>query len=196
MLLGGIDELAKRPVEEVAQPETRLDEVVERVRAATADGAKAYWVCPLVEESESLDVAAAEERYEMLTAAMGRVVGLVHGRMKPAERDAEMARFLSGEIKVLVATTVVEVGVDVGDATIMVIEHAERFGLAQLQLKQPPVALWSLPVTLLLVVLIYAGALLGQRLGNDQMDELTAFLHECLAEAEALREPDDPDSAR
>ncbi|MEP5517066.1 MAG: ATP-dependent DNA helicase RecG [Bauldia litoralis] len=122
----------RRPIETRAIPLTRLDEVVERVRAATEDGAKAYWVCPLVEESEVLDVAAVEERYATLTAALGSGIGLVHGRMSAADRDVEMAKFVSGETKVLVATTVVEVGVDVSDATIMVIEHAERFGLAQL----------------------------------------------------------------
>ncbi len=122
----------RRPIDTRAVPLERLDEVVERIRNATAEGAKAYWVCPLVEESELLDVAAAEERYRMLTEELGAIVGLVHGRMKPAERDVVMARFLAGDIRVLVATTVVEVGVDVSDATIMVIEHAERFGLAQL----------------------------------------------------------------
>jgi ATP-dependent DNA helicase RecG len=122
----------RRPIDTRALPLDRLDEVVERIRTAIEDGAKAYWVCPLVAESEELDVSAAEERYKALDAALGPVVGLAHGQMKPAERDAVMARFLSGEIRVLVATTVVEVGVDVPDATIMVIEHAERFGLAQL----------------------------------------------------------------
>jgi ATP-dependent DNA helicase RecG len=122
----------RRPIETRAIPLTRLDEVVERVRAAVGGSAKAYWVCPLVEESEVLDVAAAEDRYAALRAELGDVVGLVHGRMATADRDVAMAKFLAGETKVLVATTVVEVGVDVSDATIMVIEHAERFGLAQL----------------------------------------------------------------
>jgi ATP-dependent DNA helicase RecG len=122
----------RRPIETRVLPLDRIEEVVERVRAATANGAKAYWVCPLVEESELVDAAAAEERFTALAAALGPTVGLVHGRMKPPDRDREMARFQSGEIRVLVATTVVEVGVDVPDATIMVIEHAERFGLAQL----------------------------------------------------------------
>ncbi|MCR4282894.1 MAG: ATP-dependent DNA helicase RecG [Bauldia sp.] len=122
----------RRPIDTRTVPLDRLDEVVERIRAAIADGAKAYWVCPLVEESEVLDVAAAEERHRALVAELGDFVGLIHGRMKAVERDAVMARFLSGDIRVLVATTVVEVGVDVSDATIMVIEHAERFGLAQL----------------------------------------------------------------
>jgi ATP-dependent DNA helicase RecG len=122
----------RRPIETRVIPLDRLDEIVERIRAAVAVGAKAYWVCPLVEESETLDVAAAEERYATLQTALGPIVGLVHGRMKAAERDRAMEDFLSGATKVLVATTVIEVGVDVSDATIMVIEHAERFGLAQL----------------------------------------------------------------
>ncbi|WP_075216700.1 ATP-dependent DNA helicase RecG [Mongoliimonas terrestris] len=111
----------------------RLDEVVERIEAAVGqEGAKAYWVCPLVEESEVSDLAAATERYEILRTVFGEAVALVHGRMKPAEKEAAMKRFAFGEARVLVATTVIEVGVDVPDATIMVIEHAERFGLAQL----------------------------------------------------------------
>jgi ATP-dependent DNA helicase RecG len=124
--------VGRRPIETRVVPLDRFDEVVDRIRAAIATGAKAYWVCPLVEESEMLDVAAAEERYAALVEALGPVVGLVHGRMKAAERDRAMQDFMSGATKVLVATTVIEVGVDVSDATIMVIEHAERFGLAQL----------------------------------------------------------------
>ena len=122
----------RRPIETRVVPLDRIGEVVERIRAATDAGAKAYWVCPLVEESELVDAAAAEERFAALKIALGPIVGLVHGRVKPADRDREMARFLAGETRVLVATTVVEVGVDVPDATIIVIEHAERFGLAQL----------------------------------------------------------------
>jgi len=95
-------------------------------------GVQIYWVCPLVEESEILDLAAAEERYLVLQQYFGDKVGLVHGRLKPKEKDAVMEKFASGEISILVATTVIEVGVNVPNATIMVIEHAERFGLAQL----------------------------------------------------------------
>jgi ATP-dependent DNA helicase RecG len=113
-------------------PVERLDEVIAGVGRALASGARAYWVCPLVEESEALDVAAAEERAEALRAFFGSTVGLVHGRMKGADKDAAMERFQSGDTTVLVATTVIEVGVDVPEASIMVIEHAERFGLAQL----------------------------------------------------------------
>jgi ATP-dependent DNA helicase RecG len=110
----------------------RLDEVVEHLRKAIARGARAYWVCPLVEESEKIDLAAAEERAAMLKRVLGSKVGIMHGRMKGPERDAAMAKFKSGETQILVATTVIEVGVDVPEATIMVVEHAERFGLAQL----------------------------------------------------------------
>lgn len=110
----------------------RLDEVVERLRHALGRGGQAFWVCPIVEESDKLDIGAAEERAVALTKLLGERIALVHGRMRPHERDDTMMRFRSGETRVLVATTVVEVGVDVPDATIMVIEHAERFGLAQL----------------------------------------------------------------
>jgi ATP-dependent DNA helicase RecG len=110
----------------------RLDEVVAGVGRAVAGGARAYWVCPLVEDSEETDLAAAEARAAALRSFFGDAVGLVHGRMKGPEKDAAMERFQHGETQVLVATTVIEVGVDVPEATIMVIEHAERFGLAQL----------------------------------------------------------------
>ena len=106
--------------------------MIAHLRTALDRGARAYWVCPLVEESEKIDLAAAEERAVMLRQALGAKVGLVHGKMKAAERDAAMAAFKAGETQLLVATTVIEVGVDVPEATIMVVEHAERFGLAQL----------------------------------------------------------------
>jgi ATP-dependent DNA helicase RecG len=122
----------RQPIDTRALPIERLDEVVAGVGRAIANGARAYWICPLVEESESLDLAAAEARYEALRQAFGDAVGLVHGRMKGPVKDAAMERFQRGDTKALVATTVVEVGVDVAEATIMVIEHAERFGLAQL----------------------------------------------------------------
>jgi len=120
------------PIDTRAMPLDRLDEVISGLKRALATGARAYWVCPLVEESETLDVAAAEARAEALRAEFGDVVGIVHGRMKGPDKDAAMARFQSGETQILVATTVVEVGVDVRQATIMIVEHAERFGLAQL----------------------------------------------------------------
>ena len=113
-------------------PLNRTEEVVEAVGRALGAGHRAYWVCPLVEESENVDLAAAQERFHALGQRFGAMVDLIHGRMKGAEKDLAMARFASGETRLLVATTVIEVGVDVPEATVMVIEHAERFGLAQL----------------------------------------------------------------
>ncbi|WP_440657793.1 ATP-dependent DNA helicase RecG [Ensifer adhaerens] len=122
----------RKPIQTVTIPTERVGDIVDRLDAALREGKKAYWICPLVEESEAVDVMSAEERYEGLAKRFGNNVGLVHGRMNGAEKDAVMLAFKNGEIRLLVATTVVEVGVDVSDATIMVIEHAERFGLAQL----------------------------------------------------------------
>jgi ATP-dependent DNA helicase RecG len=113
-------------------PLGRIGEVIAHLGQAVVAGGKAYWVCPLVGESEKTDLAAAEERFADLSARFGGRVGLVHGRMKPTEKDTVMERFRAGDIAILVSTTVIEVGVDVPDATIIVIEHAERFGLAQL----------------------------------------------------------------
>ena len=123
----------RKPVRTALISAARMDEVVRHLQRAVADGRQAYWVCPLVEDSEVLDYASAEARFQHLRAALGDgVVGLVHGQMPPAEKDAAMARFVRGETKVLVATTVIEVGVNVPNASIMVIERAEIFGLAQL----------------------------------------------------------------
>jgi ATP-dependent DNA helicase RecG len=122
----------RRPVETRVLPASRLEEVIAGLKRALARGDRAYWVCPLVEESEKSDLAAVEERAEMLSRTLGLKVGLVHGRMKGTDRDSAMASFAAGERRVLVATTVIEVGVDVPEASIMVVEHAERFGLAQL----------------------------------------------------------------
>lgn len=123
----------RKPITTALVSTERLEEVVGRIRAAAADGRQVYWVCPLVEESETSDMTAAEERFKRLRAALGEGrVGLVHGQMPPAEKDAAMRRFQAGETSVLVATTVIEVGVNVPNATIMVIERAETFGLAQL----------------------------------------------------------------
>src|SRR5271166_3570158 len=122
----------RQPIDTRVLPIERLGEVVTRLGQATAGGARAYWICPLVEESETLDVAAAEERAGALRAIFGRAVGLMHGKLAGPERDAAMERFERGQTTILVATTVVEVGVDVPEATIMIVEHAERFGLAQL----------------------------------------------------------------
>jgi ATP-dependent DNA helicase RecG len=122
----------RKPVLTTAAPTARLEEVVARLKKATEAGAQAFWICPLVSESELLDVTAAEDRAADLREAIGPRVGLIHGQMPGAEKDAVMAAFADGTIQVLVATTVVEVGVNVPNATIMVVEHAERFGLAQL----------------------------------------------------------------
>ncbi|WP_209605182.1 ATP-dependent DNA helicase RecG [Sinorhizobium kostiense] len=122
----------RKPIQTVTIPTERTDEIIDRLDAALKQGKKAYWICPLVEESEETDVMSADERYQSLVRRLGNAVGMVHGRMAGPEKDAIMLAFKSGQIRVLVATTVVEVGVDVPDATIMVIEHAERFGLAQL----------------------------------------------------------------
>ena len=122
----------RKPVDTRVVALERLSDVAAGIGRAVQAGARAYWVCPLVEESEMMDLAAAEERYGSLKHMFGDRVGLVHGKMKGADKDAVMARFQSGELSVLVSTTVIEVGVNVPEATIMVIEHAERFGLAQL----------------------------------------------------------------
>jgi ATP-dependent DNA helicase RecG len=122
----------RQPIDTRTVPLDRLDEMVDAVGRALSDGRQVYWVCPLVEESETSDLAAAGDRFADLAQHFGDRVGLVHGRMKGSEKDAAMAAFASGDTRLLVATTVIEVGVDVPNATVMVIEHAERFGLAQL----------------------------------------------------------------
>lgn len=123
----------RTPVKTALLSNEQMDGVVERLRQAVAEGRQAYWVCPLVDESEVSDLTSAEERFKRLRALLGEgVVGLVHGQMPPADKDAAMARFVSGQTGVLVATTVIEVGVNVPNASIMVIERAETFGLAQL----------------------------------------------------------------
>jgi ATP-dependent DNA helicase RecG len=122
----------RKPVDTRVMPLSRMDEVATGLGRIMAHGGRAYWVCPLVEESEVMDLAAAEDRVKHLAAAFPGKVGLIHGRMKGPERDQVMAAFKAGHIGILVSTTVIEVGVDVPEAVIMVIENAERFGLAQL----------------------------------------------------------------
>ncbi|MCC1493597.1 ATP-dependent DNA helicase RecG [Cognatishimia sp. F0-27] len=123
----------RKPIQTAMVSTERIDEVVTHLRRAVAEGRQVYWVCPLVEESEVSDLVSAEARFKHLRAVLGEGrVGLVHGQMPPAEKDAAMARFVDGQTAVLVATTVIEVGVNVPNATIMVIERAESFGLAQL----------------------------------------------------------------
>jgi ATP-dependent DNA helicase RecG len=132
-----VSELREKPtgrqkIDTRAVPLDRLNEVIDAVARAIDEGRRVYWVCPLVEESETTDLAAAEERYDALKKRFGTIVGLVHGRMRGVDKDRAMDRFAAGETRLLVATTVIEVGVDVPEASVMVIEHAERFGLAQL----------------------------------------------------------------
>ncbi len=122
----------RKPIDTRLIPKEKVEEMIESLTAPLQKGARIYWVCPLVEESEMLDLEAATERCDILKARFGDRVGLVHGRLKPEEKDDVMAKFAHGDLSILVATTVIEVGVNVPEASIMVIEHAERFGLAQL----------------------------------------------------------------
>lgn len=146
----------RKPVKTVVLPVSRSDDVVQAVRRAIESGVKVYWVCPLVGESETVDLAAAEARHRTLQQLFGDRVGLVHGRMKAAERDKVMTAFAGDGVDILVATTVIEVGVDVSEAAVMVIEHAERFGLAQLHQLRGRVGRGSRESTCLL---LYAGPL-------------------------------------
>jgi ATP-dependent DNA helicase RecG len=134
MEVSQIDELpaGRKPVTTTVMPISKLQNVVSAIQRKLQTGAQAYWVCPLVEESEKIDLSAAVERFNSLQKIFGDKVGLVHGKMKETEKNAVMEDFKQGKIKLLVATTVIEVGVNVPAATIMIIEHAERFGLAQL----------------------------------------------------------------
>jgi ATP-dependent DNA helicase RecG len=130
-----IDELppGRTPVETVVLPESRRDDVIERIRRVLERGEQVYWVCPVIEESDVLEVKAANDTAETLQGVLGGIrVGLVHGRMKAADKEATMQEFRHGELGLLVATTVIEVGVDVPNASLMVIENAERLGLSQL----------------------------------------------------------------
>jgi len=122
----------RKPIDTRIFSTDRYPEVVSGLKNVLAEEARIYWVCPLVSESELVDLAAAEDRFKDLQKHYGDAVGLVHGQMKAADKDAVMARFQAGDIRILVATTVIEVGVNVPEATVMIIEHAERFGLAQL----------------------------------------------------------------
>lgn len=146
----------RKPVTTVSVSLDRLDEIISRIRAAIAEGQKVYWVCPLVEESEKIDLAAVEDRHQVLEQALRQRISLVHGRMSADEKDAAMQDFKEGRTRALVATTVIEVGVDVPDATIIVIEHAERFGLAQLHQLRGRVGRGDKPSS---CVLLYKGPL-------------------------------------
>jgi ATP-dependent DNA helicase RecG len=154
----------RHPVDTRTVALERIEDVVAAVGRALARKAKVYWICPMVEESETADLAAVEERYKALTPIFPGHVGLVHGRMKPADKDRAMAGFAGGELGLLVATTVVEVGVDVPEATVMVIEHAERFGLAQLHQLRGRIGRGDKPSTCLLLYASPLGDLAKRRL--------------------------------
>ncbi|WP_343629504.1 ATP-dependent DNA helicase RecG [Roseateles sp.] len=154
-----IDELppGRSPIVTRVFADSRRDDVIEKIAASVEDGRQVYWVCPLIEESEALDLKNATETHAELSAALpGRMVGLLHGRMPPAEKAAVMSLFSGGQLSVLVATTVIEVGVDVPNASVMVIEHAERFGLSQLHQLRGRVGRGSVASV---CVLIYTGPL-------------------------------------
>jgi ATP-dependent DNA helicase RecG len=146
----------RQPITTAILPMERMGELVERIRKAVQEGQKIYWICPLVEESEVVELTSAEERFESLKSVFGDRIGLIHGRMNGAEKDEAMRAFKQGETRLLVATTVIEVGVDVPDATIIVIEHAERFGLSQLHQLRGRVGRGDKPSTCLL---LYKGPL-------------------------------------
>lgn len=155
----------RKPVKTAVISTERIDEVINHLRHAIDEGRQCYWVCPLVEESEVMDLIAAEERFKRLRATLGEgVVGLVHGQMPAAEKDAAMAAFQRGETSVLVATTVIEVGVNVPNASIMVIERAEIFGLAQLHQLRGRVGRGSAASTCLLMYQAPLGATGRKRL--------------------------------
>ena len=154
----------RHPVDTRTVALERIEDVVTAVGRALARQANVYWICPMVEESETADLAAVEERYKALTPLFPGRVGLVHGRMKPADKDRAMAGFAAGELDLLVATTVIEVGVDVPEATVMVVEHAERFGLAQLHQLRGRIGRGDKPSTCLLLYASPLGDLAKRRL--------------------------------
>jgi ATP-dependent DNA helicase RecG len=153
----------RKPIDTRVLPLSRLMEVVEGLKRVIAQGSRIYWVCPLVAESEDLDLAAAEQRFEAMKVHYPRI-GLVHGRMKQADREPTMQAFRKGEIDILIATTVIEVGVDVREATVMVIEHAERFGLSQLHQLRGRVGRGDKPSSCLLLYADSAGRTAHDRL--------------------------------
>jgi ATP-dependent DNA helicase RecG len=154
----------RRPVDTRTVPLDRFEEVSGGIARALKGGAKVFWICPMVEESEDTDIAAAEERYRALSEMLPGRVGLVHGRMKSAAKDRAMAEFAEGGVDLLVATTVIEVGIDVPQATIMVVEHAERFGLAQLHQLRGRIGRGDQPSTCILLYQAPLGEVARQRL--------------------------------
>ena len=167
----------RQPIKTITVPTERLDEVVAGLHRALDAGEQIYWICPLVAESEFIDLAAAAERFDDLTKVFGKTVGLIHGKMPGPEKDAAMERFASGDTRILVSTTVVEVGVDVPEATIMVIEHAERFGLAQLHQLRGRVGRGAKPSSCLL---LYRGPL-GQVAKARHNDDVVEMLRGAIA---------------
>lgn len=162
-----IDELppGRSPIVTRAIDQNRRDEVIERVHAAALEGRQVYWVCPLIEESEALQLQTATDTHAMLAEALPDLqVGLVHGRLKPAEKQEVMDAFTANQVQVLVATTVIEVGVDVPNASLMVIEHAERFGLSQLHQLRGRVGRGSAASVCLLLYQSPLGGIAKQRL--------------------------------
>ncbi len=180
-----IDELppGRTPVLTKLISAARREQVVARVRDACAGGAQAYWVCPLIEESETLQLQTAIDTHAQLVASCGELqVGLVHGRMKPDEKAAVMAAFVAGDIQLLVATTVIEVGVDVPNASLMVIEHAERFGLSQLHQLRGRVGRGSRESA---CVLLYEGPL--SQTARERLRVIHAYTDGFLIAAEDLK---------
>jgi len=147
-----------------AASRSKLDQVIAAIERALQQGDQIYWICPLVSASDELDLMAAEDRFDSLKTIFGEKVGLVHGQMPPAEKDAAMQAFNAGRTRLLVATTVIEVGVDVPNATVIVIEHAERFGLAQLHQLRGRVGRGDKPSSCLLFYADPLGSLARQRL--------------------------------
>jgi redox-regulated HSP33 family molecular chaperone len=170
--------VGRKPIATRATPKSKLDQVIAAVGRAIADGDQIYWVCPLVSASDELDLTPAEERFESLKAHFGDKVGLVHGQMGNAEKDAAMQAFSTGQTRLLVATTVIEVGVDVPNATVIVIEHAERFGLAQLHQLRGRVGRGDKPSSCLLLYAEPLGQLARKRLDVMRKTEDGFFIAE------------------
>lgn len=168
----------RQPIDTRLVSNERLDEIIGGIGRKIKSGARVYWVCPLVEESEKLDLAAAEERFRHLQQHFGARAGLLHGRMKPADKDAVMEKFSRGDLDLLVSTTVIEVGVDVPEATVMIIEHAERFGLAQLHQLRGRIGRGSGKSTCLLVYSPKCSEVARQRLATIRDSEDGFYISE------------------
>jgi ATP-dependent DNA helicase RecG len=161
----------RKPIITKAVPLETLERLIDRIRVQLSEGAQVYWVCPLIESSEATDLAAAEERFAYLRQIFGDHVGLLHGGLAAKEKDETMAAFAAGQVKILVATTVIEVGVNVPNANIMVIEHAERFGLAQLHQLRGRVGRGTRESFCMLLYKSPLGETAGERLGMMERTE-------------------------